>query len=376
MADGVPGRVPAAHVATASMDPLFVRACLGQAVERTPVWIMRQAGRYLPEYRALRDRVDFLTSCRTPEIACELTLQPVTRLGVDAAILFSDILIPLPGMGVPVAFTPGPHLDAPVRTAADLARLRAPDPEESTGFVLEAIRLLRRALPPDVPLIGFAGAPFTLATYLVEGGATKSFSRIKGLLFGNPGLAAALLSICADTTAAYAGAQVRAGAQALMLFDTWAGILSPQDFAARAAPYVRRVFDAVAAAATGLAAPVPRLYYAGNAAGFLDQCRHLKADVIGIDWRLDLADARRCLGPGLALQGNLDPAVLLGPTSLIRDRAHAVLAAGRARPTDTVGAGPDGGHIFNLGHGILPETPPDHARALVDAVREFSLRRS
>lgn len=344
-------------------EPLFLRACRGELVERTPIWIMRQAGRYLPEYRALRERHDFLTSCRTPELACEITLQPVRRLGVDAAILFSDILIPLPGMGVDVTFSPGPHLARPVRTAADVAALRVPDPDESMPWVLDALRLLRRELDPEVPLIGFAGAPFTMATYLVEGGGSKAFSGIKGLLFADPATAHALLATCAATVGRLLAAQVHAGAQAAMLFDTWAGLLGPDDYRTFALPYVRRVFEEVARAGSSLGRDVPRIYYAGDAWGWLDATRDTCATVIGLDWRSTLGAARARLGT-LTLQGNLDPAVLLGPPSLIRERAAGVLAE----------AGP-AGHVFNLGHGILPTTPPDHARVLVDAVHEHASRR-
>jgi uroporphyrinogen decarboxylase len=344
-------------------DALFLRACRGEPVERTPIWIMRQAGRYLPEYRELRDKYDFLTSCRTPEIACEITLQPVRRLGVDAAILFSDILVPLPAMGVNVEFTPGPHLDRTIRSQADVAALRVPDPQESTSYVLEAIRLLRRELPRSVPLIGFAGAPFTMATYLVEGRGTKQFAEIKRLLFNDPETAHALLSTCADTVGAYLAAQVEAGAQAAMLFDTWASLLSPSDYRAFALPYVRRVFAEVTRVAAKGGLAVPRIYYAGNAAGWLDACQTADATVIGLDWRLDLDRARQELGDTLAVQGNLDPAVLLGSAAAIRTRAADVIR--RAGPS---------GHIFNLGHGILPDTPPDHARLLVDLVAELSAR--
>jgi uroporphyrinogen decarboxylase len=300
----------------------------------------------------------------------------VSRLGVDAAILFSDILIPLPGMGMSVTFSPGPHLARPVRTRGDVARLRIPDPEESAPFVLDAIRLLRGALPAAVPLIGFVGAPFTLATYLVEGGATKSFAQIKGLLFGAPDVAASLLETCAATVAALAVAQVRAGAQALMLFDTWAGILSPTDYARFAGPYARRVFTAVREVTAASGIRVPRIYYAGDAAGFLDRCAGLDAHVIGVDWRLHLGDARRRLGWDLAVQGNLDPAILLGPPELIRERARDVLFAAHEDGVSPPGPGqtPARGHIFNLGHGILPETPPDHARVLVEAVHAFTAR--
>jgi uroporphyrinogen decarboxylase len=344
--------------------PLFHRACLGEPVERTPIWIMRQAGRYLPEYRALRERHDFLTSCRTPELACEITLQPVRRLDVDAAILFSDILVPLPGMGVEVAFNPGPQLARTIRTEADVRALVVPDPRESMRYVLDAIRLTRAELAGGTPLIGFAGAPFTMATYLVEGGGSKSFNAIKSLLFSAPALSHELLGICADTAGEYLAAQVEAGADAAMLFDTWAGLLSPADFAIFAGPYVRRVFDRVRGAAAKTGRVVPRIYYAGNAAGWLAECRDLGADVVGVDWRLDLDRARSAV-PGLTLQGNLDPAILLGSRDLIRERAAAVLKA----------AGPSA-HIFNLGHGILPETAPDNAKFLVDIVRELSARES
>ena len=346
-------------------DALFLRACRSERVERTPVWIMRQAGRYLPEYRALRANADFLTCCRTPELACAITLQPVTRLGVDAAILFSDILVPLPAMGVEVTFNPGPHLASPIRTSADVAALRAPDARDATPFVLDDIRLLTAALPSTVPLIGFAGAPFTMATYLVEGGGSKHFEAIKGLLFSDPATAHRLLATCADTAASLLAEQVKAGASAAMLFDTWAGLLSPLDYRTFALPYVRRVLDAVGDAAVTLGREVPRIYYAGNAGGWLSACRETGATVVGLDWRTELGPARSALGPSLAVQGNLDPAVLLAPPDVIRRRSALVLE--QAGPT---------GHIFNLGHGILPETPPEHARALVEAVRELSARRA
>jgi len=354
--------------------PLFLRACAGEPVERTPTWIMRQAGRYLPEYRALREKHDFLTSCRTPELACEITLQPVRRLGVDAAILFSDILIPLPGMGVGVDFQPGPVLEHLVRSRADVDALRVADAREETPFVADAVRLLRQELPPEVPLIGFAGAPFTVATYLVEGGGSKSFSAIKGLLVSEPETAHALLDKCARTIGAALGEQVRAGAQAAMLFDTWAGILSPEDVRTFVVPYARRVLDAAAEAAGERF--VPRIYYAGDAAGWLEAAALTGAQVIGVDWRIELAAARQRLGPGVAVQGNLDPTVLLGPIPEIRRRTQSVLRGARSLedPPSAANPGPARGHIFNLGHGILPLTPPEHARALVDAVRELSAK--
>jgi uroporphyrinogen decarboxylase len=336
---------------------LFLRACRREAVERTPVWIMRQAGRYLPEYRELRARHDFLTACRTPELAAEITLQPVRRLDVDAAILFSDILLPLPGMGVGVEFNPGPVIARPVRSRADVDALRVPDAREALPEVLEAVRLLRREL--KVPLIGFAGAPFTLAAYLVEGRGSHSWSAWKGMLFAEPATARRLLDTCAETIASLLVAQVEAGAQAAMLFDTWAGILSPEDYAAFALPYARRVMQAV----RGASLSVPRIYYAGAAVGHLEALRDVGVEVIGLDWRVTLSEARRRLGEGMALQGNLDPAVLLGPPSFIEERVARVLDEA-----------PDTGHVFNLGHGILPETPPEHAERLVETVRSLSVR--
>jgi len=335
---------------------------------------MRQAGRYLPEYRELRERHDFLTSCRTPELACAITLQPVRRLGVDAAILFSDILVPLPGMGIPVDFRPGPVLGRLVRTRADVDSLRVVEAEEATPFVMEAVRLVRRELPREVPLIGFAGAPFTLATYVVEGGGSKSHSGIKGLLVSDPETAHALLRKCAETVASSLCAQVRAGAQAAMLFDTWAGILSPEDVNTFVVPYARRVLERVRESAG--ASLVPTIYYAGDAAGWLEAAVETGAQVIGVDWRIDLAAARRRLGPRVAVQGNLDPAVLLGPVAEIRRRTERVLHGARCfeGPRAVLRPGPARGHVFNLGHGILPSTPPEHARALVDAVRELSTK--
>jgi uroporphyrinogen decarboxylase len=361
-------------MAESGCTSLFLSACRREPVERTPIWIMRQAGRYLPEYRRLREQYDFLTTCRTPELACELTLQPIRRFALDAAIVFSDILVTLPGMGLDVSFTPGPHIGAPLRTRAAIDELRVPDPHECTPYVFGALRAIRRELAPEVALIGFAGAPFTMATYMVEGGSSKSFSWIKRLMWQEPEAAHKLLATCADTVACYLTAQIEAGADAVMLFDTWAGILSPPDHAAFAAPYAKRVFDHVAAASDGRHAITPRIYYAGDVAGCLENCRAIGADVIGLDWRMSLSDARRRLGPEIALQGNLDPTILLGPPDLIRERAEAVLQDADGDPT--AGPGPARGHIFNLGHGILPDTPPDHVEVLVDAVRARSPERA
>jgi uroporphyrinogen decarboxylase len=336
----------------------FLRALRGEPVDTTPIWIMRQAGRYLPEYRATRQRAgDFLTLCKTPELACEVTLQPVERLGVDAAILFSDILIPVEKMGVPLAFPEeGPRL-SPVRDRAGIDRLRVPDPDAEMPYVMEAVRLIRRALDGVVPLIGFAGAPFTLLTYLVEGQTGKQFTETKRLLFGAPDAAHALLGKLTDTVVAYLAAQIRAGAQVVQLFDSWVGQLAPEDFREFAAPYVK---DALARLQPLGARTI---YFANDGATLLADAAALGADALGIDWRCPLDEARRRVGPRVTLQGNLDPTVLFAPLDVIERRARDVLARGRG-----------GAHVFNLGHGILPPTPPEHARALVELVHREGAR--
>lgn len=352
----------------------FLRACRGESVDTTPVWLMRQAGRYMPEYQATRAKAgDFLTLCRTPDLACEVTLQPIERLGVDAAILFSDILVPLPAMGIPLAFTDeGPQLE-PVRSAEEIGRLAVPE-ADACRFVYDAIRLIRQALEGRgegrVPLIGFAGAPFTLMTYAVEGHTSKQFTQTKKLLFASPEAAHGLLDKLTETVIRYLKAQVEAGAEAIQLFDSWVGILGGDDFATYAAPYVERVLTAL----RGLG--VPLIYFAHGGSALYEQVGKLPADVFAVDWRLplDVAGERLGLGgktagrsSGTAIQGNLDPGVLLGPVSEIETRAGEILR--RAR-------GLGCGHIFNLGHGVVPETPVEHARALVEAVHRLGRRES
>ncbi|HZN55576.1 MAG TPA: uroporphyrinogen decarboxylase [Candidatus Polarisedimenticolaceae bacterium] len=337
-------------------DPeLFLRACRGERVPRPPVWLMRQAGRYLPEYREVRKKVDFLTLCRTPELAAQVTLQPVDRLGVDAAILFSDILILAPAMGLEVAFDPGPIVDPPVRSAADVARLVVPDVEAEVPFVHETIRILRKELAGRVPLIGFGAAPFTLAAYLVEGEGSRSFETWKGMLYRAPDLAHALLEKVAAATAAHLVSQARAGAQAIQIFDTWAGLVSATDYAAFSLPYARRVVAAVREQG------VPVIYFALDAAHAAESVRACGADVLGVDWRRSLAEAARAFGGASVLQGNLDPCVLLADGETVRERTVAMLREGAALP----------GHIANLGHGILPSTPVESAIAFVETVRGF-----
>jgi uroporphyrinogen decarboxylase len=339
-------------------EHLFLRACRREPVERTPVWMMRQAGRYLPAYRAVRARASFLELCRSPDLACEVTLQPIDELGFDAAILFSDILITLPAMGIEVAFPEsGPKIERPVRTTAEIARLEVPDPVAELPFVMEAIRKIKAALAGRVPLIGFAGAPLTMMTYAVEGGGSKDYAHTKRLLFGAAKDAHALLDKLARTCAAYLIAQLEAGADCVMLFDSWGGIVSPGDFREYPLRYARRVIEAVRAARPS----APIIYFVNGCAPYLDDYASSGADVLGVDWRVGIDEVRRRVGDGVALQGNLDPGALFAPPAEIRGRVADILAR----------AG-DRGHIFNLGHGVLPETDPEHVRAMVTAVRELS----
>jgi uroporphyrinogen decarboxylase len=335
------------------MQPLFLRACRGETTERAPIWVMRQAGRYLPEYRAVRQNVSFLELCKTPALAAEVTLQPIRRFGFDAAILFSDLLIPLEAMGLTVEFTEkGPSLPEPVRTPADLARVTRFDPEARTGFVAETIRLVRKELPADVPLIGFAGAPFTVATYAIEGKTGKSFGETKKLFYQHPAEARRLLALIGEATRDYLLAQVHAGAQAIQIFDSWVGVVSPDDWR----DFVLEPTKALVAAVR--AAGVPVIYFPNGATTILDRIVDVGADVYGIDWRLPLDEARARLGGSASVQGNLDPSVLLGPVSEIERRAVDVVRRGGKR-----------GHVFNLGHGITPDVPLEAVAALVAAVR-------
>ena len=340
-----------------SRSDRFLRALRGEPVDTTPVWIMRQAGRYLPEYRATRAKAgDFLTLCKTPELACEVTLQPIDRLGVDAAILFSDILIPLEPMGMKLGFpNEGPRLE-PIRDEAGVRALRVPNAEETMPFVMEAVKLIRRALDGKVPLIGFAGAPFTMLTYAVEGQTGKQFAETKKLLYTAPAVAHQLLQKLTDTVADYLAAQIRAGAQVVQLFDSWVGQLAPEDFRAFAAPYVKRLVDTL----KPLGAPI--IYFANDGGSLLADAARLGADALGVDWRTPLDEARARTGDGVTLQGNLDPCLLFGPVAEIERRADDVLARARGKR-----------HVFNLGHGILPGTPPEHAVALVEHVHRHRL---
>lgn len=339
------------------MNDTFLKACRGEKTDYTPIWMMRQAGRYLPEYQKVRGNVTFLELCKNPELCVEVTLQPIDLLGMDAAILFSDILIPMEAMGAPLEFHDGkgPIFPETVRSKADLDRLSVADPYEKTGFVMETIALLRKEL--KVPLIGFAGAPFTCATYLIEGGSSKVFWETKKMMYTNPALFHELMEKITETTSRYLLAQAEAGAQALQLFDSWAGILAPVDFEKFALPYASRVIADLKK--TGL----PLIYFANNGATLLDLSVSTDADVIGLDWRINIGNAIERVGQK-AVQGNLDPFALLLPKEELRTRIGRLLK----------GAEGAFGHIFNLGHGIHQLTPPDQARYAVECVHELSGR--
>ena len=339
---------------TEDRKTLFLSACRGEPVERVPVWIMRQAGRYLPEYRALRAKHSFLEVCKTPELAVEVSLQPYRRLGVDAIIVFSDILIPAEAMGVALELSDqGPVLSAPVRSAADVARLRDFDPETETRFLMETLRQLVRETDGRVPVLGFAGAPWTLVCYLVDGQTKAGFATVKQMLYADPGTLRRLLEQVAHTTARYLQAQIAAGATAVQLFDTWAGELAREEFDSFALPALQRLIEELRADPRARAAPV--IIYVKAANHLLESAVRAGADVLSVDWRVDLAEARQ-RWPQLALQGNVDPCVLLGPQENIESAARTAVAK-------TGGIG----HILNLGHGILPQTPVENACAFVRA---------
>ena len=349
-------------IATLQNDRLL-RALAREPVDRAPVWLMRQAGRYLPEYRATRARAGhFMTLCQTPELACEVTLQPLARFPLDAAILFSDILTIPDAMGLGLSFSEGegPQFARPLRSAAEIDRLAVPDPEVELRYVMDAVRLIRRELVGRVPLIGFAGSPWTLATYMVEGGSSKDFARIKGLLYDQPDALHRLLDVTARAVTIYLNAQVAAGAQVLMVFDTWGGILTPRAYREFSLTSMARVVADLTRAAEGRSVPVILFTKGGGA--WLEDIAATGCDAVGVDWTVNLRDARRRVGDRVALQGNLDPAVLYAAPDRIRQQVAQVLAD----------FGPGPGHVFNLGHGIQPGVEPDAVRALVEAVHELS----
>lgn len=338
-----------------STDYPFLKACRGEATEFTPVWLMRQAGRYLPQYMAVRSKCTFLELCKTPELAAEVTIQPIDYLGADAAILFSDILTPVEPMGLKLDFVPGPVFEHPVRSMADVDALRIPDPEEGVPFVMETLRILRRAFAGRVPLIGFGGAPFTLACYMVEGKGSKDFAHIKKMMYAAPEVYAALMDKITEMDRLYLNAQVKAGAQAIQIFDTWGGIVSPSDYEKYVLPYTQKLID-------GLDRSVPVIHFVKGAGTMLDLVKCAGADVVGLDWHVNLGAARDILGPQISVQGNLDPTVLYAPHAHIEREVKRILDENAGRP----------GHIFNLGHGILPNVPPENAKFMVECVHRLS----
>ena len=344
-------------------NDLFLKALLREPTPRTPLWMMRQAGRYLPEYRATRAKAgSFMQLCMTPDYACEVTLQPLDRYRLDAAILFSDILT-IPHalkLGLEFEAGEGPKLDRPVRTPADIDRLPTLDPETDLRYVMDAVRVIRRELDGRVPLIGFAGSPWTVATYCVEGGGSKAFARIKAMLYGAPAELHRLLAHLTRATTDYLNAQIRAGAQAVMVFDTWGGALAPAAFREFSLRYMTEIVAGLVREHEGRR--VPAILFTKGGGQWLPELAASGADALGVDWTTDLSTARAAVGGRVALQGNLDPSVLYAPPAAIREQVGRVLAS--------YGQGP--GHVFNLGHGIHPDVPPEHAGAMVDAVHELS----
>lgn len=338
------------------MNMRFLDACWGKPVDRTPVWLMRQAGRYLPEYMAVRSKCTFLELCKTPELAAEVTIQPVDILGVDAAIMFSDILTPVEPMGMKLDFVPGPVFESPIRSMADVERLRIPQMEQDVPYVLETIKILRRELAGKVPLIGFGGAPFTLACYMVEGKGSKDFAQIKRMMYAAPDIYAALMEKITTMSIEYLNAQIAAGAQCIQIFDTWGGILSPADYERYVIPYTARLINGLNRMET------PVIHFVKGSGAMLDTVKKAGGDVMGLDWHVNLGAARDLIGPKMAVQGNLDPTVLYATREVIEREVKRVLDENAGRP----------GHIFNLGHGILPTVPPENAIFMVECVHRLS----
>jgi uroporphyrinogen decarboxylase len=342
-----------------SMNDRFLKACRRESTDCVPVWFMRQAGRYMEDYRKIRAKHSILDVCKTPELAAQVTLQPIDRFPLDAAIIFADILLPLEPMGLRVTFEEGegPVIHNPVRTRADVEALKLIDGDE-LRYVAEAITLARRALEGRVPLIGFAGAPFTLASYAIEGGASRNYVETKGLMYREPSIWHRLMDKLARVVTAYLRSQIKAGAQAVQLFDSWVGCLSPDDYREYVQPHVRLIFDGLKSE------QVPLIHFGTGTATLLELMREAGGTVIGVDWRVPLDEARRRLGSGVAIQGNLDPVVLFAPIPEIERRVESILRQ----------AGSEPGFIFNLGHGILPTTPVEHVQAAVDLVHKLSQR--
>lgn len=345
---------------TKTPEPLFLRACWGEKTERAPVWIMRQAGRYLPEYRAVRSKTTFLNLCKTPELAAEVTLQPVDLVGVDAAIIFSDILIVPEAMGqqLTIEENQGPRLFPIIQNISDIQKLKKPKPEKAYAFLGKALKRVRKQLPPSIPLIGFAGSPFTLMAYMVEGQGSKEFEKVRKLLSENPKWAHALLDKLATAVTDLLNYEIESGAQAVQIFDSWGGILNEKDFLKFSLAYVKKVISKLKRK------NVPIIFFAKGTGAYLKKIKNCGADVISLDWTVDLKNARKILGKKIAIQGNLDPMTLFSTPLMIRDAVEKVLAQ----------VNPRQGYIFNLGHGILPTTPPEHAKYLVKCVKELSAK--
>jgi uroporphyrinogen decarboxylase len=335
----------------------FLMACRREPTPYTPVWLMRQAGRYMKEYRALRKKYSFLEMCKNPELAAQVTLQPIEKFNLDAAIIFSDILIPLEPMGVEFEFAKGegPVFQHPLREAKDVERLRVIEPEEEISFLMKAIQIVRKEIEGKIPLIGFSGAPFTLASYVIEGGHSKNYILTKSLMYQDRPTWDALMEKISEVSIRYLNAQIRSGVQALQIFDSWVGCLSPGDYEEYVLPYSKKVMDEIGKG-------VPLIHFAISNSTLLELMKRAGGDVIGVDWRVNIGEAWARLGYDVAVQGNLDPVVLLSPVDLIEKNVRKILDSVRNRP----------GHIFNLGHGILPNTPPDHVAALIEAVHQYS----
>jgi uroporphyrinogen decarboxylase len=348
---------------TALKNDIFIKTLLKQPVDRTPVWMMRQAGRYLPEYRAVRAKAgSFMNLCTNPELACEVTMQPLERFRFDAAILFSDILTIPDAMGLGLTFAEGegPKFSSPVRTKSDVDRIGIPDPVSELGYVMDAVSLIRKNLQGRVPLIGFSGSPWTLATYMVEGGSSKSFSKVKGLMYEQPQVMHQLLDKLAQSVALYLNAQIEAGAQAVMVFDTWGGMLSTEDYDEFSLKYAQQVRQQLNTTKDGQ--QIPTIFFTKGGGLWLEAMAESGYDALGLDWQTDIGKARARVGERVALQGNMDPIALYAEPAVIREKVRQIL--------EKYGSG--SGHVFNLGHGILPDIKPRHVGAMVDAVHEFS----
>jgi uroporphyrinogen decarboxylase len=348
---------------TELLNDIYLRAALSEPVERTPVWMMRQAGRYLPEYRAVREKAgDFMSLCSNPQLACEVTMQPLQRFPLDAAILFSDILTIPDAMGLGLSFKEGegPCFARPLRSKTDVNKLFVPDPADKLSYVMDAVSVIRKDLKNSVPLIGFAGSPWTLSTYMVEGGSSKEYRHIKGMMYSDPITLHHLLDILADSIIEYLNAQIESGAQALMIFDTWGGVLSPRDYQEFSLNYMQKIVNGLVREADGRKVPVT--LFTKNGGQWLEKMAETGCDCLGVDWTIDLADARARVGDKVALQGNMDPSILYGSAERITAEVKTILDS----------FGPGNGHVFNLGHGIHQYADPENAAVFINAVKTLS----